>query len=42
MIEHFLDNTTAQAAAQVFFGKKQGPDPAAEDPHGEALTFLKN
>tara|TARA_R110001583_G_scaffold55774_2_gene169199 strand:- start:3386 stop:3748 length:363 start_codon:yes stop_codon:yes gene_type:complete len=23
MIEHFLDNTAAQAAAKVFFGKKQ-------------------
>jgi len=39
MVLHFLDNTTAQAAAQVFFGKKMGPDPADEDPHGEALPF---
>ena len=39
MVLHFIDNTAAEAAVRVHFGKKMGPDPAAEDPHGEALPF---
>ena len=39
MVLHFIDNTAAEAAVRVHFGKKMGPDPAAEDPHGEALPW---
>ena len=39
MVLHFIDNTAAEAAVRVHFGKQMGPDPAAEDPHGEALPF---
>ena len=39
MVLHLIDNPAAEAAVRVHFGKQMGPDPAAEDPHGEALPW---
>ena len=42
MIEHFLDNTAAQATAKaaimIQLGKEAGPDPA-DDPHNQELPW---